>query len=47
MQTGPDLCRLQALFPGTRAITLDADHSPFYSAIEELADALCEIAASL
>jgi pimeloyl-ACP methyl ester carboxylesterase len=32
--------RLQALFPGTRTITLQADHSPFYSAPEELADAL-------
>jgi len=39
--------RLQALFPGTKAITLDADHSPFYSAPEALADALCDIAAQL
>jgi pimeloyl-ACP methyl ester carboxylesterase len=39
--------RLQALFPGTRAITLHADHSPFYSAPQALADALCDIAASL
>jgi len=39
--------RLQALFPGTRAITLNADHSPFYSAPQALADALCDIAASL
>jgi len=39
--------RLQALFPGTRAITLDADHSPFYSAPDALADALCDIAAGL
>lgn len=39
--------RLQALFPGTQAITLHADHSPFYSAPQALADALCDIAASL
>jgi pimeloyl-ACP methyl ester carboxylesterase len=39
--------RLQALFPGTRSITLDADHSPFYSAPQALADALCDIAAGL
>ncbi|MCX7864923.1 MAG: hypothetical protein N2423_07820, partial [Novosphingobium sp.] len=39
--------RLQALFPGTHAITLHADHSPFYSAPQALADALCTIAASL
>ena len=36
--------RMQALFPGTRSITLDADHSPFYSAPEALADALLEVA---
>lgn len=39
--------RLQALFPGTQSITLHADHSPFYSAPQALADALCDIAASL
>lgn len=32
--------RLVELFPGTRTATLDADHSPFYSAPEALADAL-------
>jgi len=36
--------RLQALLPGTRTITLSADHSPFYSATEALADALAEVA---
>jgi pimeloyl-ACP methyl ester carboxylesterase len=36
--------RLQALFPGTRTITLDADHSPFYSAPEDLTDALLSAA---
>jgi len=36
--------RLQALFPGTRTITLDADHSPFYSAPDALTDALLKAA---
>jgi pimeloyl-ACP methyl ester carboxylesterase len=36
--------RLQALFPGTSTITLDADHSPFYSAPEKLAEALLLVA---
>jgi pimeloyl-ACP methyl ester carboxylesterase len=31
---------MQALVPGARVVTLDADHSPFLSRPEELADAL-------
>ncbi len=32
--------KLIALSPGTRTVTLEADHSPFFSAPDELADAL-------
>ncbi|OCC24308.1 hypothetical protein MB02_06865 [Croceicoccus estronivorus] len=32
------------LSPGTQVVTLDADHSPFYSATEELAEALLSLA---
>jgi len=33
-----------ALSPGTATVTLDADHSPFFSAPEALADALIAVA---
>jgi len=39
--------RMVELAPGTTTVTLDTDHSPFYSAPQALADALCDIAASL
>lgn len=35
--------RMQASQPGEDVVTLDTDHSPFYSAPEALADALCAI----
>jgi len=34
--------RMQAMSPGARVITLDADHSPYLSRPAELADALEE-----
>ncbi|WP_427965912.1 alpha/beta fold hydrolase [Altererythrobacter sp.] len=36
--------RMQAMSPGAKVVTLDADHSPFLSRPRELADALIEAA---
>jgi len=44
----PDLQRLmQAALPCRRSISMSTDHSPFYSAPEELADHLCSVAEEL